>query len=135
MNIVQADIVEKEYGEWPSFHDAEIMRVTLSRGLEAGKFAKITADINLYYTKEINKGTAQYEIVKTKDNVITIEFYGVESVVISEFNYQNVIDDLILKEVGTLIGVEFQSIFGVEATFTCEEMAVLRMVGKNEYKA
>lgn len=135
MNIVQADIVEKEYGGWPSFHDAEIMHITLSRGNEPGKCSNLSTDINVYYTKEINKGMPQYEIIKTKDNVITIEFYGIESVAIDGFNHQNVINDLILKDRGDLISVEFQTIFGVNATFSCEKIAVLKMVSKSEYRA
>lgn len=135
MNILQADIVEKEYGSWPSFHDAEVMRITLSRGKEPGDCSKFSADINVYYTEEINKGTPQYEIIRIKDNVLTIEFYDVENVSIDGFNHQNVIDDLILKDMGDLFSVEMKTIYGVNATFCCKEIAVLKMTRKSEYKA
>ncbi|MET0027611.1 MAG: Imm50 family immunity protein [Candidatus Thiodiazotropha sp.] len=135
MNILQAEIVEEEYGEWPSFHDAEIMQITLKRGEKPGKYANLAADINLYYTKNINVGTSQYETVRIKDNVISFEFYGVDNVNLEGFNHQNVIDELHIKEDNTGFSVEFESIFGVQTSFQCEDIVVLGMVSKDEYRA
>ncbi|MCG7979778.1 MAG: immunity 50 family protein [Candidatus Thiodiazotropha endolucinida] len=135
MNIVQAEIVEDEYGEWPSFHDAEIIKITLKRGEKPGKYANLAADINLYYTKSINVGTSLYETIKLKDNVISFEFYGVDNLNLEGFNHQNVIDELHVKEGKNGYSVEFESIFGVQASFQCEDIAVLGMVSKDEYRA
>jgi hypothetical protein len=108
MNIVQAEIVEKEYGEWPSFHDAEGMRIVLKRGSDQVKYSILTADINLYYTETINIGTTHYDTKKIKNNVITFEFYDIDELIFEGFNHQNVIDELHVKKEKTGYRMEFE---------------------------
>ncbi len=133
MNIVQKEIVVNEYGEWPCFHDAEILSILVKRGVNAGQYANLIIEVNVYYTKSINEGTAKYETIKINDNVITIEFYEIDDLILEGFNYQNVIDGLAIKENKNNYSVEFVSIFGVQSSFACNDIAVLNMVSKNEY--
>jgi len=135
MNIANSELVREEYGVWPSFHDAEIMKMTFRRGDEPGMFSNLKVDLNLFNSKNINEGTAKFETIKAKDNVISIEFYDVNELRMNDFNYQNVIDELHIYKNKENYSVEFESIFGVQATFNCKNIAVVNMVAKNEYKS
>ena len=137
MNIINRELVTDTYGEWPSFHDAEILGVSLSLANyeSIGKRARATIDINVYLIKNINEVTADFETVTYKENVITFEFNNVEDFNIEGFTYQNVIDDLVFKKQPDGIIVEMISITGAHIRFQCTEIILLKMVSKAEYDA
>ncbi|MGL4438906.1 MAG: hypothetical protein ACRCUE_06505, partial [Bosea sp. (in: a-proteobacteria)] len=60
-------------GEWPSFHDAEVIHFSLSRGTmpEEKKFeAQLEVQVRQYETR--NGGTAQYELALIKNVIIRL---------------------------------------------------------------
>ena len=131
MEIENKEILENIYGSWPSFHDAEILNINLYRGEEPGQFCSLVASFYLYETKAINEGTAQYEIISTNKNVAVIEFQNIENLSLEGFNHQNVIEELHLKTKDNLIHVEFESIFGVQCSFSCSKVTVLGVEPKD----
>ncbi|MBQ0726306.1 MAG: hypothetical protein KBT77_03020 [Thalassolituus oleivorans] len=118
--------VESIYGYWPSFHDAEILSIRFTRALSSNeKTASAVVDLNYWETKAINEGTSAFDYVLDKDNVISIEFSGLVASSVSGFNFQNVIDELILTKVAEGIKAEFISIHGAEVNFVCNAVAVV----------
>lgn len=130
MEVKGKELVTIQYGGWPSFHDAEILSIELTRGSEPGQYANLISIIYLYQRKTINEGTAQYETLSSNENVITIEFQNIDELNIGGFNHQNVIEELHFKEKGGSIYVEFESIFGVHCSFSCKEIVILSVVPK-----
>lgn len=135
MEIENKEILENVYGSWPSFHDSEILNINLYRGEEPGQLCSLVASFYLYETKAINEGTAQYEIISTNKNVAVIEFQNIENLSLEGFNHQNVIEELHLKSKENLIHVEFESIFGVQCSFSCSKVTVLGVEPKDNENA
>jgi|CXWL01.1.fsa_nt_gi hypothetical protein len=116
-------------GWWPSFHDAEVIHFSLTRGAtpdEKTSEAKLDVQVREYEPR--NVGTAQYELVLVKDVIIRFAFTGVEEVQVEDFNFQNVINSLVIhpanNEAGERIRVEVESIYGFGATWFCSSAEV-----------
>jgi hypothetical protein len=64
-------------GWWPSFHDAEVTRFSLSRGVTAdAKTSEAELDVQVREYEPRNAGTAEYELVLIKDVIIRFAFTG-----------------------------------------------------------
>lgn len=111
-------------GWWPSFHDAEVIHFSLSRGAspeEKQSEAQLEVQVREYETR--NAGTAQYELALIKNVIIRFAFTGVEEVEVDGFNFQNVINSLMIRHESNAsesrIRVEVESIYGFGATWLC----------------
>jgi hypothetical protein len=124
MEIAQANLVEEAFGEWPSFHDAEVISIALRRGKEAGTVSSLLASVQVQKYAPTNIGTAQFEMALIHDFIISFEFQEVSEVNLSGFNRQNVIDSLTFTPEGSSCKVHFESIYGVECSFLCNSIAV-----------
>jgi hypothetical protein len=68
-----------------------------------------------------------------KHTLVTFAFRGIEELELKSFNHQNVLFDLGLQDISDRHlevlkwAVNFASSFGVEASFLCNEIAVLRV--------
>ena len=84
-------------GDWPTFHDAEVISVSAERSIpvEVGcASARVVVHIRRYETR--GEGTAQYEQVLSRNVLATFQFSGVADLELSEFNHQNVINSLVV---------------------------------------
>jgi hypothetical protein len=121
-DVINADLLIRIFGDWPSFHDAEILSIHLDRG--RGK-PSLEAVFHLHrMTKDVDeKG---YFILKDH----TLAKVRFENIILKElkwFNHQNSIDGL---DVGTpgnerRFAVEFPSNWGCDAHFECDQIEVL----------
>jgi hypothetical protein len=116
-------------GWWPSFHDAEVTRFSLSRGTTAdAKTSEAELDVQVREYEPRNLGTAEYELVLIKDVIIRFAFTGVEEVQVEDFNFQNVINSLVIEpaaeESGRRVRVEVESIYGFGAAWFCSSARV-----------
>lgn len=116
-------------GLWPSFHDAEIISFAVSRALplESGvSIAKLTVHVRQY--AEVGAGTAEYELAIVKSVLVNFIFHDVSDLSISEFNHQNVINSIKLKNTDfqgvPSISVDIESIWGFGGTLQCNSVAV-----------
>lgn len=121
-----------EDGEWPNFHDAEIIDMYLWRGdvqPEKGQyvFPQITVQMELC--------ALQYPFK------VTFKFIDCSSVVLSGFNHQNPIMDLKfgIEERGTMtngepmtpyIVVEFVEVWEFDLSFKCFGVEVIKVEGR-----
>jgi hypothetical protein len=91
----------------------------------------IEADIHVFEMTDHVTPEGFYEL--RKHTLVTFAFRGIEELELTSFNHQNVLFDLGLKDISDRDlevlkwAVNFASSFGVEASFLCNEIAVLRV--------
>jgi Asp-tRNA(Asn)/Glu-tRNA(Gln) amidotransferase C subunit len=116
------------FGRWPSFHDAEVLRITLDRG-ESGSFEpSLEAVIHVFeMTSEVDdKG---YYLLKNHV-AVCFRFREIVNLSLEGFNQQNVLQHLAIDHLSdreqdkVKFKVVFEGIFGVEAEFHCESISI-----------
>jgi len=114
------------FGEWPWFHDAEIISIRLERGPER---PSLEAVIHVFrMTDDVDD---RGFFVLTNHTLVTIRFDGIVLYDFKWFNHQNVIDGL---EIGPAtngegrFAVEMPSNAGCEARFDCDAIVVIAAV-------
>ena len=117
-------------GVWPSFHDAEILRFELDRG-DSNPERKVVAELRVHVRRYESRGvgTVDYHQALVKSVLIDFRFSGIEDLSVSEFNCQNVIDDIILSaaEENARVSVEISGIYGFDGKWTCDHAEVVRV--------
>jgi hypothetical protein len=118
-------LITEQFGKWPSFHDAEVLRFELSRSLEKGRDPRAWLRMDLHVftlSAELNEhGNYRTE----KDFLITLTFTKIENLKIEDFNYQNVIHDLVCsKNVDGKLEIRIYPLFGLFGEFSCEKAEV-----------
>jgi hypothetical protein len=111
------------FGEWPSFHDSEVLSLTLER-----YGPTVRASIYLFATTGQIDGKGYY--VLKNETVATIRFEGVVEFSANGFNHQNVLFDLHIQDVtqdqleNINFDVTFEDSYGLEATFLCRTITI-----------
>jgi hypothetical protein len=85
--IIGAERVIERFGEWPSFHDAEVVRVTLDR---RGPSAAVLVHTWLMTEQVDEKG---YYVLE-RHTLVQLIFDQLTSCELSDFNHQNVLYSL-----------------------------------------
>jgi hypothetical protein len=107
MRLQGSDIVERVFGCWPSFHDAEVLRITLNRDGPSLSLELLT------FALDKSDGRLQHFIVR-------LEFHGIDELRLEGFNHQNAIWGLSLADApNERIDVHIESTFGASCSFTC----------------
>jgi hypothetical protein len=121
------------FGRWPSFHDAEVLDVSLWRGdvnPEQNRyvFPVLTATMHLWeMTKEVDP---RGFFVLRDHTLATLRFHEVQDLRMEGFNYQNAIFELSISRLertqppSPYFAVEMEPSFGVGASFTCLRVEV-----------
>lgn len=133
--ITGSEKLTRLYGCWPSFHDAEVVELHFWRGrMKPGDWDDsnvppvLTAKIHVF----IERPTSQHTLA-------TLRFEDVDDLKMDGFNHQNAILGLpiALQERGKYesggrlppyLVVEFQSAFGMGASFRCFRIEVIDAV-------
>jgi hypothetical protein len=84
--IPGVDQVVARFGEWPSFHDAEIIELDLNR--------RRTSRLRIHTWGKTNGVNERGEYVFDKHAVVTFELEDVTDLELADFSHQNVIFDL-----------------------------------------
>ncbi|MFA5995558.1 MAG: Imm50 family immunity protein [Patescibacteria group bacterium] len=119
--IIGKDKLEKIFGQWPSFHDAEIQQIILKRYPENDmRWPTLQIIIHLL---EITKGL-------NKNNFVTFIFTKINELVLENFNHQNVIFALKINELtdsennDQKFNVIFESAYGCDLSFQCNTIEI-----------
>jgi hypothetical protein len=117
------------YGSWPTFHDAEVLQITLCRDedLRPEKTEwngpSLTAKFHLFI-----------EAPTSRETITTVRFGGIEDLRLEGFNHQKAILSLRIDEDPTharsslqyrIFGVKIEEAFGISASFHCHTIEVL----------
>jgi hypothetical protein len=123
--ILGAHQVVGAYGFWPTFHDAEVLWLQLSRRSQGdGRYGPILETL--------------IHVVERRHALIQLRFRGVIELDLKGFNFQNLLHGLTLKDARdwqlerVRWDVRFESAFGVNASFQCYEIEVVRVVACDE---
>ena len=119
-----AEDLERFFGGWPRFHDAEVIRMALDR---AGP--TLTFELDAFVTSDQTDERGYYKVERRA--IVTWRAHEVSCLEIDDFNHQNVLADLALgleeREGKVKLSVALQGIFGVHARFLCDELTVLEI--------
>ena len=122
--IVNHEVVIQRFGYWPSFHDAEVLKVTF----EAHPSYRATVTFLIEISEFINELDANGRYKQFNNCQIELNFTGIREMHFEDFSHQNVIFDLKFKEIGEFIECSFDSSTGLVASITAEEAYVLSLV-------
>lgn len=126
--VENAEIVTTIFGKWPSFHDAEVVSMRISREGTDGPL--LEAGVHVFsMTREVDdKGYFKL----THDTLVTLRFTDIQLHNLRGFNGQNVLSNLTIEpfpeggdEENRVYNVTFGSCYGVEAELICARIVVI----------
>jgi Immunity protein 50 len=125
LDIAGSEQILSIYGEWPSFHDAEIISVFLDRKRYEGKYGP-TVKVHVHcfeITNEIVDG--HYKTIN--HNVINFAFYDVVEFELNGFDHQNILSGLNIKNIRSyqLENINYQVNFTCGLHFQCSTIEIL----------
>ncbi len=113
-------------GRWPSFHDAEVVRLSLDReGIDG---PSLHLAIHLFEVSAEVGPSGPY--VRKNHTLVTFRFVDVAMTDLRGFNQQNVLFNLRFERLnsdehdGRHLGVTLESSFGLEGSFGCSRCAI-----------
>jgi hypothetical protein len=121
--FLNAEMLTRRFEGWPSFHDAEVLRLEIVRG--EGRV--LSMDVYVFGVSG-NVDKHGY-FIRTNRSVVTLRFRGVNDLNLTDFNEQNVLQDLVCcRQVDGSLRVEIHPTYGLCGSFSCltAEVAVLR---------
>jgi hypothetical protein len=128
--ILGSEKLTSVFGYWPSFHDAEVIWLRVDRrGSELGEGPTLEAQVFAFETTG-DVDPAGY-FVQRHHVLVHFRFSGVAELKVDDLNQQNVLFELRISGVGDeqseerRLAVDFNSTWGVGATFRCEKAAVM----------
>jgi hypothetical protein len=123
-NILEADKVIAHFGEWPSFHDMEVVSIHMDRRGPEGPSIEFVIFAWAYTGRIAPEG--YYE--QHRHALIRFRCEQVSENHLDGFNHQNVLDGLAVVPADggeTLLEVRLPSIFGVGGVIECGGFRVL----------
>lgn len=116
------------FGDWPTFHDAEVLSLSLERAfpVQTGvSLVRIKVVVRRYEAAHV--GTAEFHMAMKCGAIVTFVFHGVSDAELEGFNYQNVINSLQVspsEDEKKRLKVEIESIWGLGGIFLCDRAEV-----------
>lgn len=127
-DITGSELVTEVFGYWPSFHDAEVVRMFLETTASPSAGPELRADI---YAFEITNEVAPDGTLVLRHKVlVSFRFSGVDNLLVKDFGNQNAIMGLSIVDIrsrqmeAVKFEVRFDGAFGVSAGFLCREVFV-----------
>lgn len=117
--ITGADSVANWFGEWPSFHDAEIMTLHIDRERGAS-FMRVRA-----FTRS-NRVDSDGHFIRERDALVVFEFTGIRSIRIEgeDADVQNVISGLIVEDLNDGFRLSLGPCYGIAGEIVVKELTV-----------
>lgn len=127
------ELVVAHLGMWPSFHDAEVLKIILDRShVATGQELSPVLDLRLRGWVMTSEVTEQGFYKLHGDAVFQLRFEGVFNVQIEGFNNQNVLSAMNLelvahpREAGRqVLKVELEHCYQFEGSFTAQKARVV----------
>lgn len=126
--IQNSHLLTDIFGRWPSFHDAEVLRIILDRDEARPITPYLQATIHVFeMTSQINE---RGEYVLKNHVAVTFRFIEIYELSLEDFNQQNVLQGLSVFDVSDRqlerikFEVSFDGIFGISAKFQCNSISI-----------
>lgn len=129
MEIRNRDLLIERFGEWPSFHDAEVYAARFDSGQLTDGVPRLELDIHLF---QWVSNTTEGESIYANHTLATLEFTDVAVLDFKWFGRQNVLADLVVEESvdpedpdaqPLLVGLPSSA--GLDAEIRCSSISVL----------
>jgi hypothetical protein len=125
--IENCHLVTDIFGRWPSFHDAEVLEMTLNRGERSTYGPWFSAKIHVFeMTSQVENGA----YVLRHHYAVNLHFREIHELKLDGFNQQNVLGGLRIVDVsdGEVEGINFEvffdGIYGVSASLQCRSITI-----------
>jgi hypothetical protein len=129
--IQNSHLLTDIFGRWPSFHDAEVLRIALDRNEARPFFPYLQAMIHLFeMTPQIDE---RNRYVLKNHVAVTFRFLEIYKLELEDFNQQNVLEVLSIIDVSDRqlerikFEVSFDGSVGVSAKFQCNSISLERV--------
>ncbi len=125
--IKNVELLTNIFGRFPTFHDAEVVQITLDRG--DWKNTPPTLLAKIHVLKLVSKDDGKGNLLLSQYPV-ELRFSDIEELNLGDWNLQNVLAVLDVKEISEpqpsemKFKVMFESIYGLWAEFKCSEITV-----------
>jgi hypothetical protein len=134
--IENAGLVEGVFGGWPSFHDAEIHNIVITRDCNSGP----QMDVTIHHWKITPEVDCKGHYVLKQHTLTTLRFFNVSDLQLTGFNHQNVLQDIEILEITGTRSTVFHSVsmptsFGCEASFKCGRIRVMSAAPYTKHEA
>jgi len=118
-NIPGGESLVSWFGEWPSFHDAEILTLHIDRERSAS-FMRIRA------FKLSDRIDASGHFIRERDALVVFEFAGIRSMRIEgeDTDVQNVISSLIIEKIDAGYRILLGPCYGMTGTLVVKDLRV-----------
>jgi hypothetical protein len=136
--ICGAERLVSVFGYWPSFHDAEVLSLGLDRRANGHGCHGPTLEALVHAFEMTSEVGADGHFVLRHHVLVHLRFRDGAELRLDGFNHQNALTGLTLtglrdrepERVGW--SVQFESAFGVDASFQCHAVEVVSVVPCNE---
>lgn len=115
-NVPGAQDLVTWFGDWPSFHDAEVLSIHLNRCS-----ASIVRIFTWLKANEIND---RGYFGATKHVLVTFVLEGIQTVQLDDFNHQNVISGLSLDKTEAGYRLILHPCFGAQGVLDAEQIRI-----------
>jgi hypothetical protein len=123
-HITGADRLTSRFGGWPSFHDAEVVRLVMERDGAIGPSAEMVVHVWLMTDKVDDRG---YYVLE-KHTLVRFRFERIAAIRLAGFNYQNVLFGLEVAaetvEGEQAFRVTLDSSYGLSGSLVCGRVVV-----------
>jgi hypothetical protein len=122
------------FGRWPSFHDAEIVRVELDRDAATDRASGPTLTLDIYAFEAGPELAPNGQYVLRNEVLVSFRFLEVYQLALDGFNQQNAVWNLHITDISerqlerARYEVHVAPSFGVGATFQCFDAEVLTVL-------
>ena len=126
--VINREAVEERFGEWPTFHDAEVLAVRLDSGQRSDGRASVELDIHAFEMTDQVDDDGYYVI--RLHTMVTLRCEGTSEIELAYFGPQNVlaelgIDWLPQSSDGARFALDLPSNNGLQGSLRCEDVIVM----------
>ena len=122
--IIDAEKVIKRFGEWPHFHDMEVVSLLLDRRGADGPWVEFVVFAWKYtgcIAPEGHYEQATHSLIRFRCERVTANQFD-------DFNHQNLLDGLDFTQGDDGVTVRLPSIYGVGGSLSCARVRVIEVV-------
>jgi Immunity protein 50 len=119
--VENADALVQRLGRWPSFHDAEVVRLVLDR-------EGVVLDLQIKVALSLAETDAAGYFKLENPTLVTFRFSDIDELEVRDFNQQNVITGLSFEIADDRIRVVIDPMSGLGGVFSCDRIEVVDIV-------
>ena len=127
--IENTELLESIFGCWPSFHDAEIRSIVITRDCDSGP----QMDILIHHWQMTSEVDSKGYYILKNHTLTTMRFSNISDLLLADFNGQNVLGDIEISQTTgpdseSMFSVSLPTSYGCEASFKCRRIRIISAI-------